>query len=184
MSWTSGNTIVANRLEDKNDRNQASGYPQLGSDAMIPFNLLPTGLVIPYAGAAAPSGWMLCDGSAIDRTTYSALYALTSTSYGVGNGSTTFNIPNLLGRVVVGAGAGSGLTSRIRGTMSGSETHIISIAEMPAHAHSGGTTIVTNRTNDSGGEPHPFTANTGSVGSSTAHQNMIPFGVATYIIKT
>jgi microcystin-dependent protein len=47
-----------------------------------------------YAGATAPSGWLLCDGSAVSRTTYSALFAVTGTSYGVGNGSSTFTLPN------------------------------------------------------------------------------------------
>lgn len=57
-----------------------------------------------YAGAAAPSGWLLCDGSAVSRTTYSTLFAVVGTTYGVGDGSTTFNIPDLQGRFPMGKG--------------------------------------------------------------------------------
>jgi hypothetical protein len=54
----------------------------------------PTGSIMMFSGTTAPTGWLLCDGSAVSRTTYSDLFAITSTAYGVGNGSTTFNLPN------------------------------------------------------------------------------------------
>ena len=60
--------------------------------------LFKPGMVIPYAGTSAPSGWLLCDGSAISRTTYSALFSAIGTTYGVGDGSSTFNLPNFQGR--------------------------------------------------------------------------------------
>lgn len=63
-----------------------------------------TGMIVPYAGSSAPTGFLLCDGSAVSRTTYATLFALVSTTYGIGNGSTTFNLPNLKGRMMVGAG--------------------------------------------------------------------------------
>ena len=53
-----------------------------------------TGMVSPYAGSVAPDGWLICDGSAVSRTTYSALFAVIGTTYGSGDGSTTFNLPN------------------------------------------------------------------------------------------
>jgi len=65
---------------------------------------LVAGLVVPYAGSSAPTGWLLCDGSAVSRTTYASLFTAISTTYGVGDGSTTFNLPNLKGRAIVGAG--------------------------------------------------------------------------------
>jgi len=65
------------------------------------------GLISPYGGSSAPSGWLLCDGSAVSRTTYSSLYLVVGTTYGAGNGSTTFNVPNLQGRVVIGVGTGT-----------------------------------------------------------------------------
>jgi microcystin-dependent protein len=66
------------------------------------LEVLPKGMISPFAGSTAPTGWFLCDGSAKSRTTYSALFAVVSTTYGVGDGSTTFNVPDLRGRVVAG----------------------------------------------------------------------------------
>jgi hypothetical protein len=56
--------------------------------------IIPAGLMFPYAGATAPSGFLLCDGSAVSRTTYASLFAVVGTYYGAGDGSTTFNLPN------------------------------------------------------------------------------------------
>ena len=67
----------------------------------------PVGVITPFAGSSAPTGWLLCDGSAVSRTTYSTLFAIISTTYGVGDGSTTFNLPNLRSRSVIGVGAGT-----------------------------------------------------------------------------
>jgi microcystin-dependent protein len=66
--------------------------------------MLPPGLVLPYGGAAAPSGWLLCDGSAVSRTTYSLLFTAIGTAYGSGDGTSTFNVPDLRGRMPVGLG--------------------------------------------------------------------------------
>lgn len=62
----------------------------------------PAGVISMYAGSTAPSGWLICDGRAVSRTTYSRLFSAIRTTYGAGNGSTTFNLPNLKGRVPVG----------------------------------------------------------------------------------
>jgi microcystin-dependent protein len=66
---------------------------------------LPAGVVLPFAGTAAPDGWLLCDGSAISRTTYARLFASIGTSFGVGDGSGTFNLPNTQGVFIRGAGS-------------------------------------------------------------------------------
>jgi len=63
-----------------------------------------TGLVFPYAGGGVPAGFLLCDGSAVSRTTYARLFSVIGTTYGAGDGSTTFNVPDLRGSVIVGAG--------------------------------------------------------------------------------
>lgn len=63
------------------------------------------GFIQAYAGSSAPTGWLVCDGSAVSRTTYSALFALIGTTYGAGNGSTTFNVPDLRARMPIGIGA-------------------------------------------------------------------------------
>lgn len=62
---------------------------------------------MPYGGASNPSNWLLCDGSAVSRTTYAELFGVISTTFGAGDGSTTFNLPDLRGRNVVGAGTGT-----------------------------------------------------------------------------
>ena len=69
---------------------------------------MPAGIgPIPYAGSSIPTGWLECDGSAVSRTTYAALFSALSTTWGVGNGSSTFNLPNMKGRSFVGAGTGA-----------------------------------------------------------------------------
>lgn len=67
-------------------------------------NAIPTGEIRMYGGAAAPTGWLLCDGSAVSRTTYSELFAVLSTTFGTGDGSTTFNLPDFRGIFPKGAG--------------------------------------------------------------------------------
>lgn len=94
----------------------------------------PAGAIMQYAGTNAPEGWLMCDGSAISRTTYSALFAAIGTTYGAGDGSTTFNLPNLANRVAVGVSDTHGL-----GTTGGNETHTMTADEMPSHNHSAST---------------------------------------------
>jgi len=69
--------------------------------------ILPAGLIFPYAGSSVPTGWLYCDGSAVSRTTYAALFTAISTTWGTGDGSTTFNLPNLQGRTLICDGTGT-----------------------------------------------------------------------------
>lgn len=62
---------------------------------------IPTGTILPYAGSTAPSGYLLCDGSAVSRTTYAALFAVIGTTYGEGDGNSTFNLPKILERELI-----------------------------------------------------------------------------------
>jgi len=89
--------------------------------------------------AATRAGALLCDGSAVSRTTYANLFAAIGTTYGAGDGTTTFNVPDFRGRVIVGAGTGSGLTARARGDVGGEEKHTLTEAELAAHSHPGST---------------------------------------------
>jgi len=107
--------------------------------AQLQKQISPTGSVSPFAGSVAPPEWLLCDGSAVDRTLYSQLFAVISTTYGAGDGSTTFNLPDLRGRTVIGSGQGSGLSDRLLGQTVGAETHTLSNSEMPSHSHGGVT---------------------------------------------
>ena len=104
---------------------------------------IPPGVVWIYGGSTAPSGWLLCDGSAVSRTTYAALFGVIGTTYGAGDGSTTFGVPGLRGKVIVGSGQGTvdslQLTNRVLGTYGGEEVHSLTQSEMPAHGHTGGT---------------------------------------------
>ena len=90
--------------------------------------VMPVGCVIPFAGAAAPTGWLLCQGQAVSRTTYAQLFSVIGTTYGSGDGSTTFNLPDMRGRVAVGSDANLGAHA-------GSNVHTNTMQEMYAHRH-------------------------------------------------
>ena len=68
------------------------------------FEIVPSGTVVPYGGTSAPGGWQLCDDTALSRTTYARLFAIIGTAYGTGDGSSTFNVPDLRDRVPLGKG--------------------------------------------------------------------------------
>jgi microcystin-dependent protein len=95
----------------------------------------PPGVVQQYAGATAPTGYLLCQGQAVSRTTYSALFAVVSTTYGAGDGTTTFNLPNLQGKIPVGLNSAD-LSFDIRGETGGEKNHTLTTAEMASHNHS------------------------------------------------
>lgn len=100
--------------------------------------LVPTGSVMQYAGGSAPTGWLICDGSAVSRTTYATLFAVISTTYGVGDGSTTFNLPNTQGKSVFGYNSGDTSFDAL-GETGGSKTTTLTTNELPAHTHTGTT---------------------------------------------
>ena len=107
----------------------------------------PVGTVTSFAGSTAPSGWLLCSGQTVSRTTYAGLFAVLNTTYGSGDGSTTFNIPDLRGRTIAGldnmGGTAAGRLSAATiggggdnlGEVGGSQTHALVTAEMPSHTH-------------------------------------------------
>lgn len=128
---------------------------------------LPTGSVQMFAGGTAPAGWLLCDGSAVSRTTYARLFAVINTTYGSGDTSTTFNLPDLRGRSPIGAGAGTGLATRAAGTIYGAESATITTAMLPAHGH--GVTGVTVSTQDLSHTHPPGTYATSNFDASHTH---------------
>lgn len=111
--------------------------------------MIPVGIVMPYAGDSAPSGYLLCYGQAVSRTTYSALFTAISTTYGTGDGSTTFNLPDLRGRVPAGqddmggtsanrlTNADDGLNGDTLGATGGGETQTLVTGNLPAYTPTG-----------------------------------------------
>jgi microcystin-dependent protein len=131
----------------------------------------PAGAVVAFAGASAPSGWMICNGAAISRTTYATLFTAISTTYGVGDGSTTFNIPDITGRVIAGKEASAtNLTTPVDGSVLGDTGgDEAATAPLPAHTHSydGVNANVSDVQNGTGTAPAAYQTGltTGSAGS-------------------
>ena len=169
--------------------------------------LMPSGSLMPYAGSSAPTGYLLCDGAAISRSTYSALFGVLATTYGSGDGSSTFNIPDLRGRVIAGqddmggasanrlTGLTGGVDGDVLGGSGGAETHTLSIAEMPGHSHDVTTASASNNqngvpgnapkgSNDSIPTTAPYSNGATATGGGQAHNNVQPTIILNYIIKT
>lgn len=152
----------------------------------------------------APQGWAICDGSLVPVNQYSALFDILGTQYG-GNGVTTFGLPDLRGRAIVTAGAGTNLTSYKPGAKAGQERVALTLAQLPAHVHSPSGTVQLNtkagNTSSPGGNylANTLTSQYGdgkagqmadnlvkgigtNVGGGQPHENLQPFLVLTYII--
>lgn len=122
------------------------------NSSIPPQFFITTGMITPYGGSSAPAGWLMCYGQAISRTTYANLFAVIGTNFGSGNGSTTFNVPDLRGRMALGVdtmgGGAAGIVAAATavGYAAGSETtdlshthttsdHILTLDEIPSHTH-------------------------------------------------
>jgi microcystin-dependent protein len=183
--------------------------------------LPPTASITMYAGATAPPGWLRCNGAAVLRASYPSLFQTIGTQYGAGDGSTTFNLPNLQGKFPLGG-------TSTRGATGGEENVTLTESQIPSHRHSGttggqsqshnhgvyvGMTMadgyLDTRFNFAGGTmgsnqgygtnlqdyinetalspasaDHNHAFNTGYTGGGTSHNNMPPYQVVDYIIKT
>jgi microcystin-dependent protein len=121
----------------------AATVGQLGDTVTIPI-----GTIFDYAGATPPTGYLLCYGQAVSRTTYAALFVVLGTAFGTGDGATTFNLPDCRGRTGAGKDdmggtaasrlttAGSGVNGASLGAAGGAQTHTLTTAEIPSHSHS------------------------------------------------
>jgi microcystin-dependent protein len=168
---------------------------------------LPAGMIVPYCGTAAPTGWLLSYGQAISRTTYAVLFTAIGTTFGVGDGSTTFNVPDMRGRVAAGqddmggtsanrlTGQSGGVNGDTFGAVGGSEVHDLSEDEIPSHNHNYGTgvslRVATTQSINIGTGPavdvdggSGVDTITGSTGGGDSHNNVQPTIVLNYIIKT
>lgn len=145
------------------------------------------------ARATAPDGWLMCDGAAVSRTTYADLFDAIGETYGAGDSSTTFNLPDLRGRVPVGVDGAAGrlAANDALGQSGGAAEHTLSIPELPSHNH----WIDTNQSGTGSGplstigpvsvglENNSDTF-TQSTGSGNAHNNLPPYQVVNWMVKT
>lgn len=163
-----GNPTAPTPLSGDNDTSIAT----TAFVASLAAQIMPSGTVLPYAGSTAPTGFLMADGSAVDRTTYATLFGVVGTTYGAGNGTTTFNLPDMRGRVAMGAGTAvgaAGATAHALGAAGGEETHLLSTVEMPSHDHGGS---VNPETTD-----HTHAGTTNIEGSSHSHTYLQPTAV-------
>lgn len=128
-----------------------------GTDAFTPI-----GALMPYAGSAAPTGWLICDGSSVLRATYPALFSVIGTTYGSADG-THFNVPNLVNRVAVGSGS-----SYSRGQTGGAATVTLTDANLSSHSHS---LSVSGSAASAGGHSHGGSTTSDSHSHSVGNQN-------------
>ncbi|OSQ47448.1 phage tail protein [Thalassospira alkalitolerans] len=141
----------------------------------------PIGTVLTYAGATAPEGFMLCDGTELLASEHVDLFTLIGTVYGEGAATGSFKLPDLRGRTAIGVGQGVNLTDRVLGATDGAETHQLTIDEMPSHSH--GDTFNTTGPHNVGSNGNGQFGSTGLTGGNQPHNNMQPFVVLNYIIK-
>lgn len=166
-----------------------------------------SGMVVPFAGSTAPNGWLMCFGQDVSRTIYADLFTAIASTYGAGDGSTTFNLPDLRGRVIAGqdnmGGTGANrlntpyIDGDVLGNTGGNDSVTLTTAQMPAHTHTGNVALRTNWERgsssqspvgtgsaryDGGGSNPDFT--TASTGGGSAHSNVQPTIILNYMIKT
>ena len=156
-------------------------------NGQVTGDTLPIGSIVPYGSRFAPTNWLICDGSAVSRTTYSELFAVIGTSFGSGDGSTTFNLPNLKGKVPVGYNS-SDTDFDTMGETGGEKKHTLTVDEMPSHNHkvyrSGGQTAGYGSLFQNTSSTTELTANVvDNTGGGQAHNNLQPYQVVCYIIK-
>jgi microcystin-dependent protein len=143
---------------------------------------LPAGAILPFAGSSTPTGYLLCYGQAVSRTTYSGLFTAISTTWGSGNGTTTFNVPDFRDRMLIGKADMGGtdaaiidslLTSTTLGATYDGEGAIDTItlaeANIPAHTHSFSDSF-TGTTDAGGAHTHTYSGTTSTDGTHT-HDN-------------
>jgi microcystin-dependent protein len=188
-----GDLDICGNLTVGKDLN-ARSYYATGNYYLNNYVLIPAGTIIQSAAINEPAGWFDCNGRILLKIDYANLFDAIGYTYGGADSS--FNIPDMRGRVGVGSGTGAALTARALGETSGEEGHILTVGELPSHSHS-----LTRRSNPDNGtfdtdDAHRaessaattdradlglFTTN--ATGSGLAHNNMQPYVVLRYLIK-
>lgn len=174
-------------LAKKSDADNDTEWIDLpeGTGGAVTGDTLPIGSVTVFAGSIVPSNWLLCNGSEVSRTDYSELFNVIGTTYGTGDGSTTFKLPDLRDKFVIGTGDDNTL-----GSTGGEKEHILTEAELPEHRH--------NYTNNRGTGSQSWggligtnkvdgvtlgTSGSSYAGNNQPHNNMPPYIAQTFIIK-
>tara|TARA_R110002012_G_scaffold238372_1_gene412161 strand:+ start:1284 stop:1865 length:582 start_codon:yes stop_codon:yes gene_type:complete len=172
---------------------------------------IPTATIVPWTTASVPSGFLECNGAAVSRSTYSALFAIVGTTYGAGDGSSTFNVPNLADNLPVGksnnkavGSTGGAETVASTGNISGSTANAtISTPQLASHSHGGASAFTPPATVHLYSNPYNYgaqgdaPANTGNTGGGGSHSHNMsanfsgdatsvvqPYLTVIYIIKT
>jgi microcystin-dependent protein len=183
---------------------EATKYDFDGAN-LVGIEGIPTATIIPWSSSSVPTGFLECNGANVSRSTYSALFAIIGTTYGAGDGSSTFGLPDLQDNVCIGKSNNKALASTMgantvtaTGNIGGSTANAtLSTAQLASHTHNtnvgnfggmgaiprtkaGGQSISTNSAGSGGGHSHNMSANF----SGTASSVVQPFLTIVYIIKT
>jgi microcystin-dependent protein len=171
---------------------------------------IPTATIVPWSSASVPSGFLECNGQAVSRSTYAALFAIVSTTYGTGDGATTFNVPDLQDNVAVSkspnknlASTGGANTVAATGNIGGASANAtLSTPQLASHSHPGGGNAAPNSVRGQTQlgqniQPGFSSANTGNTGGGGGHSHNLsanfsgdatsvlqPYLTVIYIIKT
>jgi microcystin-dependent protein len=167
---------------------------------------IPTATIVPWTDSSIPSGFLECNGAAVSRTTYSALFAIVGTTYGAGDGSSTFNVPDISDKTAIGKSGTKALASTggaenvaSTGNIAGSTgAHALTTPEMASHSHpQGGGSINSPGNTPPGPKSGANPSNTGSTGGGDTHSHNMsatftgdstsvvqPYLTLIYIIKT
>ena len=117
--------------------NKANFLDNVSSDiqTQVTANILPAGLILPFGNTTAPTGYLACDGTAVSRTTYATLFAAIGTTWGTGDGSTTFNIPDFRGAFLRGTGSHGTYNMEFGGDFAGPSVGSFENDQMQGHRH-------------------------------------------------
>ena len=162
----------------KTDGSGALGWASVSST--------PTGAITMFAAATPPSGWLTCDGSAVSRSTYSDLFSTIGTTYGAGDGSSTFNLPDFGGRGPIGYKSNNAKFDALNET-GGAETHTLTVDEIPGHTHTYDKLDGGAHSDAGSGATTDYSSSnsrtSGSTGGGQAHNILDPYLTINFIIK-